>query len=376
MRIMIVTEEFLPASDGLVLRLTEAIRFFLKEGHQVVVITPDRGIDQFEDATIYGIPDKHLPLGKKLFWAPALTRINDIMMDFSPHVVHIVNPLILGTVASQYAVKLEIPTVVSYHTNYLSSLKRLHLNNRVSEKMVWKARQKVSANASLNLCTSHVMRHALEKYGIRGAHVLKRGVDSEKRSPRFASEDMRLILNKGQRDKKLLVYVGSLLKRKELESLLPLLRRRDDVCLAIVGDGEYRSELERAFAGTNCVFTGYLRGRNLAEAYASGDAFIFPTLDEQVGLTLLEAMASGVPIIAAQSPLTTEQFHDGQDALLYTAGDEDSLDAAIARLDDQALVRRIRVIARKEAEASSWERASQQLMDYYNIAYTRATHYN
>ena len=143
MRIMIVTEEFLPASDGLVLRLTEAIRYFLKEGHQVVVITPDRGIDQFEDATIYGIPDKHLPFGKKLFWAPALTRINDIMMDFSPHVVHIVNPLILGTVASQYAVKLEIPTVVSYHTNYLSSLKRLHLNNRVSEKMVWKARQKV-----------------------------------------------------------------------------------------------------------------------------------------------------------------------------------------------------------------------------------------
>lgn len=64
MRIMIVTEEFLPASDGLVLRLTEAIRYFLKEGHQVVVITPDRGIDQFEDATIYGIPDKHLPFAK------------------------------------------------------------------------------------------------------------------------------------------------------------------------------------------------------------------------------------------------------------------------------------------------------------------------
>ena len=376
MRIMIVTEEFLPASDGLVLRLTEAIRYFLKEGHQVVVITPDRGIDQFEDATIYGIPDKHLPFGKKLFWAPALTRINEIMMDFSPQVVHIVNPLLLGITASKYAVGLEIPTVVSYHTNYMSHLKRLHLDHRFSEKMVWKARQKVSAAASLNLCTSHVMRHALENLGIPGAHVLKRGVDSEKRHPRFASADMRMILGKGLEDKKLLVYVGSLLERKNLEALLPMLRRRDDVCLAIVGDGEHRAALERAFAGTNCVFTGYLRGRNLAEAYASGDAFIFPTLTEQVGLTLLEAMASGVPIIAARSPLTTEQFHDTRDALLYTSGDEDSLDAAIDSLDDQALMRRIRVIARKEAEASSWERASQQLMDYYNIAYTRATHYN
>lgn len=376
MRIMIVTEEFLPAADGLVLRLTEAIRYFLREGHQVVVVTPDRGIDQFEDATIYGIQDKKLPFGKKLFWAPSLTRINDVMMDFSPQVVHIVNPLLLGTVASQYASKLEIPVVVSYHTNYMSSLKRLHLNHRVSEKVIWWARQKISSAAALNLCTSHVMRHALEEFGIFNAHVLKRGVDSEKRHPKFASEDMRLILNKGQKDKKLLVYIGSLQKNKNLEALLPMMRRRSDVCLAIVGDGAHRAELEKVFSGTNCVFTGFLRGRNLAEAFASGDAFIFPTLNEQVGLSLLEAMASGVPIIAARSPLTTEQFQDGRDAIFYTSGDEDSLDAAIERLEDQKLMRRIRVIARKEAEASSWEGASQQLMDYYNIAYTRATRYN
>ncbi len=376
MRIMIVTEDFLPATDGLVLRLTEAIRYFLKEGHQVVVITPDRGIDQFEDATIYGIPDKHLPFGKKILWAPSLKRINEIMLDFSPQVVHIVNPMLLGNVASQYAAKLGIPMVVSYHTNYMLKAKDYYLNYRISEKMLWKMRQKVSAAASMNLCTSHVMRHVLAQYGITNAHVLKRGVDLEKRHPHFVSEDMRMILAKGQKNKKLLVYVGGLQKRKNLEALLPMMKRRDDVCLAVVGDGPYRKELERAFAGTNCVFTGFLRGRNLAEAYASGDAFIFPTLDEQVGLTLLEAMASGVPIIAARSPLITEQFKDGRDAIFYTAGDEDSLDAAITRLDDAEMMRRMRVIARKEAEASSWERASQQLMDYYNIAYVRATHYN
>lgn len=376
MRIMIVTETFLPASDGLVLWLTEAIRYFHREGHRVVVVTPDRGIDQYDEATIYGIQDKKLPFGKKLMWAPALKRIEEIMLDFSPQVVHIVNPLILGMVAAKYASKLAIPMVVSYHTNYINSLKQYHLDHRIPEKMIWRARQKLSSEASLNLCTSHVMRHTLEGYGIHNAHVLKRGVDSEKRHPRFASEDMRLILNKGQQDKKLLVFVGGLRAQKELESLIPLLRRRDDICLAIVGEGPQRAALEKAFAGTHCVFTGFLRGRNLAEAYASGDAFIFPSTKDQVGLTLLEAMASGVPIIAARSPLTSEQFRDGRDALLYTAGDEDSLDQAIAKLEDRELMRRIRIIARKEAEASSWERASQQLMDYYNIAYTRATHYN
>lgn len=64
MRIMIVTEVFLPAVDGLVLRLTEAIRYFHKEGHDVAVVTPNRGIDQFDGATIYGISDKRLPFGK------------------------------------------------------------------------------------------------------------------------------------------------------------------------------------------------------------------------------------------------------------------------------------------------------------------------
>ncbi len=376
MKIMIVTEVFLPAADGLVLRLTEAIRYLHKEGHVVAVVTPNRGIDQYEGATIYGISDKRLPFGKKLMWAPSLKNIYDIMMDFSPQVVHIVNPLTMGGVAAQYANRLGIPTVVSYHTNFIHCLKQYHLNHRVTQKVLWRSRKKISDSAVLNLCTSHVMRHSLQGIGIHDVHVLKRGVDSDKRHPRFASEDMRMILNKGQKDKKLLVYIGSLTKNKDLESLVPMMQRRKDVCLAIVGDGDYRAHLEKAFSGTNTVFTGYLRGKNLAEAYASGDAYIFPTRQEQVGLGLLEVMASGVPIIAVRSPLINEQFRDGVDALLYNAGDERSLDAAIDRLDDDNLMRRIGIIVRKEAEASSWERASQQLMDYYSIAYTRATHYN
>lgn len=376
MRIMIVTEVFLPAVDGLVLRLTEAIRYFHKEGHDVAIVTPNRGIDQFDGAMIYGISDKRLPFGKNLFWAPSLKNIYDCMLEFSPQVVHIANPLLMGSVAAQYANKLGIPIVVSYHTNFMNCLKQHHLNNKITENMLWHSRKKISDSAVLNLCTSHVMRSSLRKYGIHDVHVLKRGVDSEQRHPRFASEDMRMILSRGQADKKLLVYIGSLTKTKDLESLLPMMKRRDDVCLAIVGDGEHRETLERLFAGTNTVFTGYFRGKNLAEAYASGDAYIFPTRKEQVGVGLLEVMASGVPIIAVRAPLITEQFEDGRDVLLYTAGDEASLDAAIDRLEDQAFMRRLGKIVRKEAEASSWERASQQLMDYYSIAYTRATHYN
>ncbi|MDO4280734.1 MAG: glycosyltransferase [Peptococcaceae bacterium] len=376
MRIMIVTEVFLPATDGLVLRLTEAIRYFQKNGHQVVVVTPYKGIDSFEGAKVYGISNKKFPIGKELFWRPSLKKIYELMESFEPQVVHIANPVIMGKFAFQYAHSLGIPVVVSYHTNYERCLKKYRLDRPMAKKWVWKMRREISSAAALNLCTSYAMAQSLKSYGINNVHVLNRGVDLDKRHPRFASEDMRMILSRGKTDKKLLVFVGSLLKRKNLEALLPMMRRRDDVCLAIVGDGEYRQVLEQAFSGTDTVFTGYLTGKNLSEAYASGDAFIFPTVDEQVGLPLLEAMASGVPILAARSPLTIEQFCDGCDALFFNIGDEDALDEVIGCLDDKETMKKMALIARHEAESNSWEGASQQLLDYYSIAFTRASHYN
>lgn len=371
MRIMIVTEVFMPSINGLALRLSEAIKYFCKEGHEVMVVTGKRRTLQFEGVNVQSVTEMRMPLGKKMNGAPSKEKLNKIMIDFAPQIVHIVNPAMVGIAAATCAKKMDVPYVVSFHSNYENMLKQTHFNYNLLQNKIWKSRRLLAHDAALVLSTSYIMKEKLVSHGIEGAHVLKRGVDLEKRHPDYKSEEMRRILCKGEVNKKLLVYIGGLRKEKNLESLLPMMKRRDDVCLAIIGDGDYRSTLEETFRGTSTVFTGHLSDEHLSEAYASGDAFIYPAPNELVGLTLVEAMASGTLIIAVYSPLAMEQLHNEIDSLLYSSGDENALDAAINRLNDKEGIKRMRRIALREARSSSWERASQQLLDYYSIAYTK-----
>lgn len=153
----------------------------------------------------------------------------------------------------------------------------------------------------------------------------KRGVDPELFGPHRSSETMRLRLSGGEPEKRLLLYVGRLAAEKEIERLRDLLTASSGFRLAVVGDGPHRPELEAYFAGTGTVFTGFLHGTELAEAYASSDVFAFPSATETLGLVLLEAMASGLPVIAAASAPTREQVAEGTTGFLYEPGAADGL---------------------------------------------------
>lgn len=376
MRILIVTEMFVPVSDGLITRLIEAVRYFQKEGHQVAILTLNRGIERFENTPIYRVRTNRLPFMKKVSWVIPSREVFEIMEDFSPDVVHVANPVVLGSMAIKYANELRLPLVVSYHTNIRRYLRYYHLDKALMRKIARGVEKYFYKNATVTVCTSRALRTELLSRGAEQVHVLKRGVDIERFKTDYASQSMRAILNNGQEEKKLLVYVGRLSKGKRIESLVPIMKRRKDICLAIIGDGPEKAKLESSFAGTSTVFTGYLQGKTLSEVYASADAVIFPTTEETVGLSILEAMASGTPVIAAHSLLTDEQFLDGRDIFLYDSQNEGSLDYAINCLEDVELVQRICHVARKETENSTWEHASQQLLDYYHIARARATRFN
>src|SRR5690606_29395867 len=226
---------------------------------------------------------------------------------------------------------------------------------------VWWQIKRNHALADVNIATSETMKAELAAQGLKNLHVVRRGVDTQAFHPRFADEAMRERLTQGHPEKKLLVFVGRLAAEKEIHRLRPMMERRDDVALAIVGDGPYRRELEELFAGTMAVV-------ELASAIADDHSFLFPSVTETLALVILEGMASGLPVVAARSGPTMEQVTDGVDGLLFDSGDEASLDAALTRLGDDALRGRIREAARAEAEKYSWENASDDLLRYYEMA--------
>ena len=139
-----------------------------------------------------------------------------------------------------------------------------------------------------------------------------------------------------------------------------------------MGDGPNRQTLEEHFAGTPTHFVGYLRGEELADAYACADAFVFPSRTETLGLVLLEAMAAGTPVVAARSGGIPDIVTDGVNGYLFDPTDEDGAISATQRLLSHQLEREtLRQNARQEAERWGWAAATQQLRRYYQAVLSR-----
>lgn len=220
--------------------------------------------------------------------------------------------------------------------------------------------------AAINLCTSTAMVQELTDHGIEHCCLWQRGVDTETFRPDLATAAMRDRLSGGKPTAPLLLYVGRLSAEKQIDRLRPILDANPEACLALVGDGPHRAELEQLFAGTQTQFIGYLHGEQLGAAYASADAFVFPSRTETLGLVLLEAMAAGCPVVAANSGGIPDIVSDGINGFLFDPEDEQGAIAAIQRLLANPAEREIlRQAARQEAERWSWNAATRQLQDYY-----------
>lgn len=369
MRIAIVTETFLPSTDGVVTRLTKAVSYFRRLGHEVLVIAPDLGVTEFEGAKVVGIRPVTLPFYKSRPWTPPSRDVKYILQDFNPDIVHAANPISLAASGVRYAVKLGLPLIASFHTNVPEYL--VYYKMEMAKPLIWRYLKDLHNQAQLNMVTSRAMYEELSAQEIHDIRILPRGVDVEGLSPAYRNEATRSELTNGHPERKLLIFVGRLAHEKAIHKLKPLMEKRDDLSLAIIGDGPVKAELEVLFQSTNTIFTGLKRGDNLAKAYASADAFIFPSVTETLGLVILEGMASGLPVLAVRSAPTLEQITDGEDGLIFEDDDLDSLEAAIARLDDAAFAEKLRVNARLEAESHSWDHASQAMLDYYQEAIRR-----
>lgn len=370
MKIAIVTETFLPSTDGIVTRLTKAIDYFMREGHDVLVIAPDLGVHDYKGAEVVGIKPITFPFYRYRKWGLPSRKVHRVLKEYSPDVVHAVNPVLLATSAVRAAQELDIPLVSSYHTHLPKYLDYYTVYKPVKPLLWWYIRRN-HKNAHVNLVTSKTIQGELGKEGIKRLDVIPRGVDIINRHPDFKDEGMRKRLTGGNPSNKLLVFIGRIAVEKEIPKLLSLLKARHDISLAIVGDGPAREEIEKKFEGTNTVFTGFMHGEELSKAFASGDAFIFPSVSETLGLVILESMASGLPVIAAKSGPTNEQITDGVNGKLFENEDLDSMLEAVEVLDDKEKLRELKKNARDEALPYSWDKTSQRLIDFYMNARDR-----
>jgi glycosyltransferase involved in cell wall biosynthesis len=365
------TETFLPSTDGVVTRLLATLRELRQLRQEVLVLAPDGGPNSYAGFPVEGFPGRPFFLypEKRIVWPRA--RVLALLRRFRPHVIHAVNPVVFGIGAIAASRLLGVPLVASYHTHFPHYAK-LYGYGWLAGGIWWYMRL-LHNRATLNLCTSEPARQELERHGFRRVRLWGHGVDLERFRPGPPDPGMRLRLSGGHPERTVLLYVGRLAAEKQIERLVPLVRQLEGISLALVGDGPARGRLEQAFAGTPTVFTGYLHGDELVAAYRSADAFLFPSTTETLGLCLLEAMACGLPVVAAASPPSRALLGDGEAGLLYAADDPDALEAAVRRLrDDPGLRARLGAAARRRGAERGWEVPTRQLLGHYAEALSLA----
>ena len=324
MRIALFTETFLPKVDGIVTRLRHTVDHLQRLGDEVLIFSPDGGLTEHKGAKIYGVSGFPLPMYPELKLALPRPAIGEELSRFDPDIIHVVNPAILGLAGLFYGKTLNIPIVASYHTHLPEYLQ--HYGLGALEGLLWELLKAGHNQAELNLCTSTVMVQTLTEHGIERVDLWQRGVDTETFQPDLASLEMRNRLSQGHPEDPLLLYVGRLGAEKEIDRIKPILEAIPNARLALVGDGPNRQTLEKYFAETRTHFVGYLGGQELAAAFASADAFVFPSRTETLGLVLLEAMAAGCPVVAARSGGIPDIVEDGVNGYLFDPTDESGRD--------------------------------------------------
>ncbi len=373
MRIAFFTETFLPATDGVVTRVRHTLQELARVGDDMLVVAPrypDGGPDSYAGAPIFRVPGVPFPPYPRIKLSLAHPGVGCVLGRFRPDLIHAVNPFILGPGGIYYARRLGVPLVASYHTN-VAAYARYYNLNFLSHAARWWTRQ-LHNRAGINLCTSEAAMHYLLKEGIKRVRLWPQGVDARRFHPARASGEWRGRLSGGHASDRLLLYVGRLAPEKGIERLKTILQKIPGTRLAIVGDGPARRDLEREFAGTPTVFTGILQGEDLAAAYASADAFLFPSTTDTLGLAMIEALASGLPIVAARSDASQEVVSEGENGLFYEANSAPALAAAVRRLfSDDAFREALGRGARAAAEERDWVTSTSALRGYYEEALGR-----
>ncbi|MFN3332882.1 MAG: glycosyltransferase family 4 protein [Caldilinea sp.] len=365
MRIAFFSETFLPKIDGIVNTLCHLFDHLAARGHESILFAPDGGPPRYRMTRVVGLAGIPFPLYPELRLVPPVINVLDELRAFKPDLIHVINPVSLGYVGLRHARRMRLPLVASYHTDVPGFAARWGL--RFLYHPLLRFFRWMHNRADLNLCPSTVTQKQLVAQGYRHVHVWSRGVDNQLFHPDRRSGEWRRRLSEGEADKPLLLYVGRLSPEKRVDWLAPVLDALPGARLAIVGDGPVRPQLEHLFAHRPVHFAGYLRHTDLAAAYASADLFVFPAANETLGNVVLEAMSSGLPVVAPRAGGLLDYVVDGDTGLLFEPESQASLVTKVQQLiASPATARAFGVNGRTRMLDNSWDRVHDNLLDQYS----------
>jgi glycosyltransferase involved in cell wall biosynthesis len=373
MRITLVTETFAPQVNGVSRTLGQLVRALRDAGDAVQVVHPDyhdaaAGLDGVEHVPVRSVRppfyrDLHLPL-------PPFRRARRAVDAFRPDLVHVATEATLGLALLRHARRREYPVVSSFHTNF--DQYAAHYGVGFLNALVWRYLRVFHNRTRETYVPSMATIRDLQSRGFERLVLWPRGVDGALFRPdRPGREGVRAAIGAGPGDV-VIGHVSRIAAEKNVAYLAEALRivaaARPGVRLLIVGDGPARPELEERL-GAAAHFAGYRRGDDLADHYAAADLFAFASKTETFGNVVLEAMASGLPVVALRAGGPGDIVRDGETGTLVDPdAPPDRFAAALLTLVDEPARRRaMAAAARAHAETQSWDAIMAALRERYAV---------
>lgn len=355
MRIAYVTETYPPELNGVSLTVERTVRHLRDRGHQVDLIRPRQpgeapaGGDH--ELRTLGCP---IPMYSELrFGLVSNASLRQRFERMGPHVVHAATEGPLGWSALRAAQALGLPFTSDFRTNF-HEYSRYYGLGWFSPVVVDYLRRFHNQGRRTFVPTQST-REQLMQAGFERLEVVGRGVDTEFFTPAKRSQSLR---DEWQvQGGPVLLYVGRLAAEKRVDLALCAFEavrvRMPMATMVVVGDGPLRKRLEAEFPAAR--FVGALRGDELAKHYASADLFLFPSTSETFGNVTLEALASGLPVIAFDTAAAADHVDDCGNGLLVPVGGEAAFIASTCSLawQHQHLVE-LRASARRAALKANW----------------------
>lgn len=369
-RFALVTETYAPQINGVANTLSRLVEGLLLRHHALQLIRPAQAGESvdydahgaFSELRVRGLP---IPGYPELQWGlPATAKLRRLWRRERPDAIYLATEGPLGWSALRVARRMGIPVISGFHTNFQQYSD--HYGLSLFHKPMMSYLRWFHSLTQLTLTASPAQQRELRRAGMQNLSLLGRGVDSERFHPAHRDPALRARWQVADNDL-VLLHVGRLAAEKNLSLLVQAwhqLQRSQTpgsqrLRLVVVGDGPSRADLQRQLP--DAIFTGVLIGKPLAQAYASADLFVFPSVTETFGNVVTEAMASGLAVCAFDLAAAHQHIRDRFSGCLAAEGHEslflENLDWLIKDAEGR---RSIRMHARHRASQLSWSEVAQR----------------
>lgn len=375
MKILLTTDTFYPMVNGVVISTQNLYKQLKSLGNDVKILTLSHTGEEKIDGDIYYLKSFGVNIypnarAKSIFHNRLVKKI----IDWKPDIIHSQTEFSTMFVSKKIAKELEIPHIHTYHTMYEDYLKYIFKGKLISKDMSTKLTKILLNSLDGIVVPTEKVEKVLLKYGVnRNMYVVPTGIEINKFKNKLTKEEKKELLGKlNIFSKSVLVYIGRIAEEKNIEEIIKFfgkLQKSDtDATLLIVGGGPYVEKLIKLTGELKLQdkvkFTGMVKPEEVCKYYQLGNAFVTSSTSETQGLTYIEALASGLPVVCRYDPCVENLIIDGENG--FTFKDEDGFEAAVKYiLSNELQLKRFSINACKKAEEYSTETFGKNILDVY-----------